>query len=143
MNNDIVGSPIYNLSSYEDTPTLGDVQDAIQGLMAELPASVAVAFMFRLCSMIDYADEVGAKGFLLAGTIGNFSKVSFFICEEDQDSVLEFDIPEGLSDMDCQKWLINKIGSVSQERKLVVDAALCQCLCGYAGPPEEWLSILT
>ena len=142
MNSDIVGSPIYNLSPYEDSPSLGDVRDAIQGLMAELPASVAIAFMVRVCNLIDYSEEVGANGVLLAGTT-SLGKVSFFISEEDKDSILEYDIPEGLNDIECQKWLINKISLVSQERKLVVDAALCQCLCGYAGSPESWLPLLT
>lgn len=134
VNDDIVGEPIFFL---DENQSVAD--EIINSLSEALPQPLLAILLARFEAMIQSIEEVGADGVLLASVTGG--NLSLFIANNSETKIVNMPIPSG-TEIEQQEWIISNIQGACNQLNLVTDPAICQCLCGYAGSVENWISVL-
>ena len=140
MMDDTVGKPIFFMDDAKATTTEGIIE-SFAGMAASLNINPAVVIliMARFEALARAVDDGEADGIIIGSCNGE--SLSLMICDKNGERILEQPVPN-VSDEMVAAWIIKTIQSVGLRLNLVTDPTLCQCFCGFAGHPDEWLEIL-
>ena len=134
VNDDIVGEPIFFLNENQSV-----ADEIIDELSKTLPQPLLAILLVRFEALIGCIEEVGADGVLLASVVED--NLSLFIANDNENKIINMPIPSG-TEIERQGWVISNIQDTCNQLNLITDPAICQCLCGYAGDIENWISVL-
>ena len=134
-NDDIVGEPIFFLNENQSV-----VDEIIGDLSNALPQPLLSILLIRFEALIGCVEEADANGVLVASVVGD--NLSLFIANDNENKIINMPIPSGTDEVERQGWVISNIQDVCNQLNLITDPAICQCLCGYAGGIENWISVL-
>ena len=133
---DTVGRPIFFMDETKPT-TAESIINSFAGL--NINPAIILLIMARFEALAQAVDDGEADGIIIGSCNGEV--LSLMICDKNGERILEEPVPN-LSDEAIASWIISSIQGVGSKLNLVTDPTLCQCFCGFAGHPNDWLEVL-
>ena len=134
MTDDIVGQPIFFM---DDTNKAEEFLNSFAGL--NINPAVALLIMARFEALAQAVDDGEADGIIVGSCDGKV--LCLMIVDAVGERILERPVPDVPED-EVVSWIISSIQGVGSKLNLITDPCLCQCFCGFAGHPNDWLEVL-